>query len=141
MLDWLKDVILPVRRHDPRFGAMRYLRAARFWEGKANFRATGERVEVLLCGNSSGPTSEQRIFFDELQETYESLWPLLREKLATEARKVGVAASEFELVCVTIPEQPGPEAEWEMSYQTRPLSWHFTIRLRGRIPGEIVAEC
>jgi hypothetical protein len=32
MLEWWKDLVRPIRRTDSKFGELRYLRDARFWE-------------------------------------------------------------------------------------------------------------
>jgi hypothetical protein len=44
MFAWLKDLVHPIRKRDPRFGDMRYLRDAKFWEGTIAFQPTGRVV-------------------------------------------------------------------------------------------------
>ncbi len=143
MLEWWKDLIRPIRMVDPRFGNLRYLRDAGFWEGRAVFVPTGTDVEVLIAGHSSGPTDEQRVFFDELQGRYNSLWAELRKTLEIEARRVEIDAVKFVLVCVDVPPAgvDRSDGEWALSYQTDPPSWHFTVRMRGWTPTDVIAEC
>jgi hypothetical protein len=141
MLDWLQDVVAPIRKRDSRFGELRFMRTTGFWEGRTPFRPLGRAIEVLVWGHSGGPSDEQRAFFDVVEERYDSLWPLIKERLDTEARSVGAASDVFDLVAVSVPAEPGPSAAWELSYETRPPSWHFTVRMAAWAPGEIVAEC
>jgi hypothetical protein len=77
---------------------MPYLSDARFWEGKASFRPIDRDVEVLILCDATGPRDEQRTFFDNLEARYDSLWPAIKERLDTEARRVGVLTNKFELV-------------------------------------------
>lgn len=142
MLAWLKDLFRPIRLRDPRFGDLRYLRDARFWEGKVAFAPVGREVEVLISGPATGPTDEQRSFLAELERRYDGLWPGIKDKLLLEARDTAADGPlEFELVGLDVPEKPGPDGEWELSYEARPASWHFTVSLRGWEPGEVVGEC
>lgn len=132
MLEWWKDLIRPIRLVDSRFGNLRYLRDARFWEGRAAFAPTGTEVEVLISGHSSGPTEQQRIFFSELQERYNSLWAELHRTLAIEAQRVHIDTRTLVLACIDVPQagSDGSDAEWALSYETQPPSWHFTVQMR-----------
>lgn len=143
MLEWLKDLVRPIRITDPRFGQLRYLRAARFWEGRVAFPPIANDVEILIDGEPSGPMPQQRAFFDELQTRYESLWPELQAILATEARRLEIDVQDFVLVCLTLPAPSGSglETEWDLSYETNPRSWHFMVQMRGWLPAVVVAEC
>lgn len=144
MLEWWKDLIRPIRIKDSRFGNLRYLRDARFWEGQAAFVPTHTVVEVLISGEPSGPTEQQRVFFDELEQRYNSLWPEVRKRLETEAQRAQIdGAREFILVCVDLPPAGsiGSDPEWALSYETDPRSWHFTVRMTGWTPADVVAEC
>lgn len=131
---------------DPRarsaFGDLRYLRDARFWEGKVAFAPAGRDVEVLISGPATGPTGEQRAFLAELERRYHVLWRTIKDRLVAEASNTAADGHlEFELVGLDIPETPGPDAEWELAYEARPPSGHFTVSLRGWEPGDVVGEC
>jgi hypothetical protein len=141
MLAWFKDLIAPIHRDDPRFGVLRYLRDARFWEGKVPFRPTKRQIEVLVSGQPTGPTEDQRKFFDALEGRYDALWPAIKEKLDMESQRVGAVSHDFELVSIRVPERFWQDAEWELSYETRSPLWHFTVRLRGWTPAEAIGEC
>lgn len=144
MFEWWKDLIRPIRIKDSRFGNLRYLRDARFWEGQAAFVPTHTVVEVLISGEPSGPTEQQRVFFNELEQRYNSLWPEVRKRLETEAQRAQIdGAREFILVCVDFPPAGsiGSDPEWALSYETDPRSWHFTVRMTGWTPSDVVAEC
>jgi hypothetical protein len=59
MLEWWKDLVRPIRTTDPQFGKLRYLRDARFWEGRATFSPIAAEIEVLIPGEPSGPADKQ----------------------------------------------------------------------------------
>ena len=141
MLAWLNDLLRPIRKRDSRFGDLRYFRSGEFWEGKVAFQPTGSVVEVLISGTAMAPTDEQRSFFAEVERRYDELLPAIREILLEARRPTTPDDAQFELICVDIPATPGSHVEWELSYQTRPKSWNFTVTLVGWKPGEVVAEC
>jgi hypothetical protein len=143
MLEWWKDLVVPIRRTDPQFGRLRYLRDARFWEGHADFTPVATDVEVLIHGEPSGPTDQQRTFVDEVRQRYDSLWPNVHKVLETEARRLEIDSREFVLVAVSVPATSGTSLQtgWELSYETKPSSWHFTVRMTGWLPVGVVAEC
>lgn len=142
MFEWWKDLVRPIRKTDPQFGKIRYLRDARFWEGHAAFSPIAAEVEVLIPGEPSGPADEQRAFFDDIQKRYDLLWPDVLKVLDTEALRVESDGREFVLVCVDLPAPSGGgDCEWALSYETKPPSWHFTVQMKGWMPAEVVAEC
>ncbi len=142
MLAWLKDAIQPIRIHDPRFGPLRFFRDAQFWEGQAAFGPVGYVIEILVKGPATGPTEEQRVFYGAAQDRYRSLWPEIDRMLCEEAARVkGAKGAAFRLVCINLPADPGEGAVWELSYETEPSSWHFTVSLEGWVPRQILAEC
>jgi hypothetical protein len=141
MLEQIRDIFQPIRKTDPRFGDLRYQRAARFWEGRSPFRPLGHEVEVLISGASTGPTEPQRAFYGEVEARYPSLWPRLQESLVSEAQRVSAPTSDFKLVAVDIPEVPSEHASWELSYESAGRSWHFTLSLIGWEPKGVVADC
>lgn len=141
VFDWLRDLVVPVRRVDPRFGSIRYLRSGGFWEGKASFQPLGRPVEVLIWDDAQGPTEDQRRFFNDLEDRYDAVWPVFQQAIVAEAEKLGAATEGLELACVDVPQTPGVEAEWAVSYETQPRSWHFTLQLRGWTPEGVIAEC
>lgn len=141
MLEWWKDLVRPIRRIDPQFGSLRYLRDARFWEGRAAFSPIDADVEVLIAGEPSGPTGEQRAFFDELQTRYDALWPDVLRVMETEARRLEITSRAFVLVCVDLPAPGDADGDWALSYETNPPSWHFTVQMKAWTPVEVLAEC
>jgi hypothetical protein len=142
MLEWVKDIVLPVRTEDQLFGSLLFSRAARSWEGRALFRPVNTEIEVLVLGSPAGPSELQRAFFTELERRYEGLRPVVEQHLKSEATRVPSApGAAFRLVAVDVPEQPGDLAEWALSYETLPPSWHFTVLMRGWSPSQVVAEC
>ena len=142
MFEWWKDLVRPIRTTDPQFGNLRYLRDARFWEGHAAFSPIAAEVEVLIPGEPSGPADEQRAFFNEIQTRYDSLWPEILRVLETEARRLEIESREFALVCVDLPAFDGDvDRDWALSYETKPPSWHFTVRMTAWMPAGVVAEC
>ena len=142
MFEWWKDLVRPIWITDPQFGKLRYLRDARFWEGHAAFSPIAAEVEVLIPGEPSGPANDQRAFFDEIQTRYDSLRPEILRVLETEAHRLEIETREFVLVCVDLPDPGGgSEGDWALLYETKPPSWHFTVRMTAWMPAGVVAEC
>ena len=140
MLEWWKDLVRPIRKTDSQFGELRYLRDARFWEGKARFTPIAPEVEVLIHGEPSGPTDQQRAFFEDIQKRYDAFWPGVRRALEEEGRRLEIDNREFVLVCVDLPSLGLADSDWALSYETEPPSWHFTVLMIGWLPAEVVAE-
>jgi hypothetical protein len=119
------------------------VRDARFWEGRALFTPTGTHIEVLIDGDVSGPTDQQREFYDDIEKQYESWWPPVLRALKREAAQLGVEGQRVVFVAISIGRPDGARVirEWELSYETTPKSWHFTVRMREWLPVAVVAEC
>jgi len=142
MLEWVKDIVRPVRTEDPRFGSLLFSRAAGFWEGRSSFRPVNGPVDVLVFGSADGPTEVQRTCFAALEDRYEAILPAIEERLTTEANRVPAARGRaFRLVAIDIPEQAGGVTKWALSFETDPPSWHFTVLMRGWSAHQVVAEC
>ena len=142
MLEWLKDLVRPIRLEDPGFGPVRHFRDAKFWEGKTPFPPLGREVEVLIHGPEAGPSDAQRVFYKEVQDRYAALWPELERMLKAEAMEIEEShRARFCLLSVNVPAAPGQAVEWELSYETEPPSWHYTVTLQGWKPRAVLAEC
>lgn len=77
-----------------------------------------------------------------MERRYDAIWPRIRERLLVEADKVaGGRDVEFVLVGLDIAATPGPDVEWELSYEPRPASRQFTVSLLNWEPREVVSEC
>ena len=144
MFDWWKDLLRPIRIEDSRFGHLRYARDARVWEGRVHFAPTAMEIDIVIEGERAGPTGPQHLFFKQLEEQYDSLWPAVRARLMAQAQQAQIAGDlAFVLVGVGIPSigdaVTGPE--WTLSYELEPRSWHFTVRMIELQPIDVVAEC
>ncbi len=142
MFEFWKDLFRPIRKQDPRFGPLRYLRDARMWEGNRHFAPVGHEVGVVIFGEASGPTDRQCAFFDELAARYGGLWPAIRERLDAAARDYGLeGATQFRFDGLSIPEQPGDTADWDLSYETEPPSrFYFNVLFKGWTPVMVVVD-
>lgn len=142
MFEWWKDLIRPIRVVDRRFGVLRFLRDAGFWEGHTRFAPTARDVEVLITADAAGPTQRQHRFFADLEARYGALIVEITQALNREAERVGVRGSDYVLVAVDVP-LDGDEnaaAGWALSYEAKPPSWHFTVQMQGWSPVNVIAE-
>jgi hypothetical protein len=141
MLDWIKELFSPIRKADPLLGELRYLRDAKFWEGKINFQPLQKEVEILIDGEPAGPSEQQKQFYKTIESRYDHLWPNVDDKLKSEADAVKLEKiNSFELVCISIPQDPNANS-FELSYEANPESWHFTVTIENWSVKGIVAEC
>lgn len=141
MLEWLKDVFRPIRRQDPYFGTLRYLRDTHTWEGWIDFPPVGHRVEVLLSGTIEGPGDQQRSHLRELETRYSSLAPRLEALMFEQLSQSDPAGNaSFRLSAIDLPEDP-QAAAWELCFETDPPSWFFVVGMRGFDPEGVTVEC
>jgi hypothetical protein len=143
MIEWLKDMVRPIWLTDPQLGRMRYLRDTGTWEAWTEFPAVGRDVEVLLSGDVTGPTDDQRVFLQELKARYESIFTAVKSNLveATSADALNAAAVEFTLVVVDLPAEVTDEMSWELCYETEPKARFLAIRMKGWVPTNVSEEC
>jgi hypothetical protein len=131
----------PIRKVDPFFGQLRYLRDAKFWEGKINFVPLQRRLEILIDGTAAGPSEEQAQLYKEIESRYNEIWPYVQDKLKSEARNIKLEnIKSFELVCISITEDIQTPT-FELSYEARPPSWNFTVMMENWQPTNALAEC
>jgi hypothetical protein len=95
-----------------------------YFEGKGKFRPTGDEIEYFVGSDFSGPTTEQKHFYNKVQDCYDELiskiTPLIEDEFKNwkEDFKINDFKREFKLVAVTIP-RPNPHATiWDMSFET-----------------------
>ena len=139
MLDWIKDLFSPIRIVNPFFGQLRYLRDAKFWEGKISFAPLQKQVEILIDGNPIGPSEEQAEHYQTIESRYNEIWPHVENLLKSKVHEIKLEnIKSFELVCISIPEDS--TSGFELSYETDPESWHFLVIMKNWSPIEIVAE-
>jgi hypothetical protein len=143
VLNWLKDLVSPVRVADPVLGPLRYLRDTRTWEGWLAFGPTGTQVELLLSGPVTGPSAEQRLFLSQVQARYSELLPSLENELQ-QAVPAGVAVpGRFVLKAIDLPEELSGVPDWELCYEAEPAGdlSYFAVQLQGWRPVSVSVEC
>ena len=140
MLNWLRDLLQPIRVTDPVLGPLRYLRDTRTWEGWIDFRPVGHPVEVLLSGGPTGPEQAQKSLLQELAEKYVVLLPSVLGMLNDSAATHGMQGRlSFKLVAIDLPELAG--AAWELCFETEPPSAFYVVQMNGFSPVSASVEC
>jgi hypothetical protein len=95
-----------------------------YFEGKGKFKPTGEEIEYLVGADLSGPTNDQRNFYNKVQDSYEELisriTPLIEDEFKNwkEDFKIKDFKKEFKLVAMTIPRLNSNAISWDMSFET-----------------------
>jgi hypothetical protein len=143
VLNWLKDIVSPVRVTDPVLGPLRYLRDTRTWEGWIAFAPTGTQVELLLTGAMTGPTAEQRVFLSQLQARYSELLPSLENELRQAVPEDVSVPGPFVLKAIDLPEELSGEPAWELCYEVEAASGlsFYVVQLQGWHPVNVSIEC
>jgi hypothetical protein len=122
VLNWLRDIVAPLRMTDPELGPLRYSRDMGGWEGRLAFSPTNTDVEIFLLGPPSGPSETQRAFFREVSRRYEELWTLVHaEVCGCKGREGGTHLVQLVLEGITLRElgTSGPP-RWELWYKHDP---------------------
>jgi hypothetical protein len=120
---WLRDVFRPLRRTDPEFGDMLYLRQVQWWEACIRFAPTGTELDVFVHADEAGPSESQRRFLRDLTDRYGSLMEELDERLRAVAATMDLPSDvRFEPGLIEVPPAPGGDARWEIVFATVPVS-------------------
>ena len=94
------------------------------FEGKGKFKPTGDTIEYTIEADLSGPTNDQRNFYNKVQDLYDEIiskiTPLIEDEFKNwkEDFKIKDFKKEFKLVAVTIPRLSSNAATWAMSFET-----------------------
>ena len=109
---------------------------------KNEFSSTSKTSgNYAVDGKPIGPSAEQVEHYKAIESRYTTIWPQIEDKLKSEARDTEFEdIKSFELVCISIPEDP-TSGSFELSYETDPEAWHFTVTMENWVPSGIVAEC
>ena len=141
-LEWLLDVVRPVRRSDAQFGQMRFLRQVQWWEATMRFEPIDAGVSLLIRAPRSGPTASQRGFVREFQSRYARLEPLLVQELRVEADELGLpTTTKFVLDFVEVPATHGTNARWRLGFRTVPPHSDFSLTMQDWEPVSAAHEC
>ena len=95
-----------------------------YFEGKGKFNPTGDEIEYFVEADLSGPTNDQRNFYNKVEGLYDEIIskviPLIENefKNGKEDFKIKDFKQEFKLVAVTIPRLNSDTATWDMSFET-----------------------
>jgi hypothetical protein len=115
---WSKRTFVPLKRVDPRFGPIRFMRMSgahgpSYWEGSGTF--AGGEIEDLVDADEPGPTAAQRARRDELEKRWTSIEPALARFLLTNgtSAQFGTSSREFARWSLGSIAFPGPDARGE----------------------------
>ena len=124
----------PPTLSDSVFGTIRYQKVG-FWEGKVQFKPLSSEIEVLIDGDATGPTEEQRRWFRIVEEKYlaalpqiiEAAMPRVREWNKELTKEKLLAELKLETISVNKCE-PGRH-EWDITFYSEPLEHWVNITL------------
>jgi len=115
-----------------------------YFEGSGFFKPTGNEVEYFITANIEGPTKEQVLFYEKIQQDYNVLSKKCSEMIETEFRnwkddfKITDFNSEFTLVTITIPNQNNKPIEWDLAFETEHDENHqFTVYFKDFEPENV----
>jgi hypothetical protein len=118
----------PQTIQDDCFGTLTFMSfkdtSKNYFEGKGKFKPTGDEIEYFIDGEFSGPTAEQRNFYNKVQDSYgeiiSKIIPLIEDEFKNwkDDFKIKDFKKEFKLVAVTIPRLNSGPANWDMSFET-----------------------
>ena len=118
-----------------------------YFEGKGKFKPTGDTIEYFVSGDLTGPTNDQREFYNKLQDTYDEITskvtPLIEDEFKNwkDDFKIKDFKKEFKLVAVTIPRLQTKPTTWNMSFETIHDDNHqITVDFKDLEPDGIVID-
>lgn len=95
-----------------------------YFEGKGKFSPSGDEIEYFVEADATGPTNEQREFYNKVQDTYGSLVSKITPVIEGEFRnwkedfKIQDFNKEFRLAALTVPRLQTSPLVWNMSFTT-----------------------
>lgn len=129
MIEWWKDVFRPLRIEDGAFGQMRFLRQTSTWECQAYFRPINGPVDVLVEGDSTGPTASQRKTWQALPSHYARLADEARALIEKAVKEQQVDGFEFQLAAISLPRDSVSSHELELTFGNRSGPPQFDVRI------------
>lgn len=129
MFEWWKDVFRPLRVEDRDFGHMRFLRQTSTWECQAHFPPINGSVEVLIDGDSTGPTASQRETWQALASHYARLADEARVLIQKAVEDQQVDGFEFHLAAISLPRDAASSDELELTFGNRSGPPQFDARV------------
>jgi hypothetical protein len=110
------------------FGPLRFIEfknsTKNYFEGKAIFKPTGNEIEYFIKADLSGPTTDQRDFYDKVQNSYDEIIskviPIIEDELKDwkEDSRIKDFKKEFKPVALTIPRMTTKPLIWDISFET-----------------------
>jgi hypothetical protein len=129
LFEWWKDVFRPLRIEDRDFGRMRFLRQTSTWECQAHFPPIDGPVEVLIEGDSTGPTASQRETWQALASHYARLADEARALIQKAVEAQQVDGFELHLAAISLPRDSASRYELELTFGNRSGPPQFDVRV------------
>jgi len=118
----------PQTIQDDFFGTLKFMSfkdsTKNYFEGKGKFKPTGDEIEYFISGELSGPTIDQRLFYNKVQDSYDDIIlkiiPLIEDEFKNwnEEFKIKDFKKEFKLVAMKIPRLDSKPTTWDMAFET-----------------------
>jgi hypothetical protein len=147
-MKWLNNLVqsfAPPKRDDPKFGPMLYMgNKASYWEGKATFPPTGDKVEYFIDGAVDSDFVVQHANLDHICAHWQQLAHDLQPMLESSALRENVPAKQFVVASVSLPNKPITTApEWEITFvragdATKEVL--FSAKMKGLAPIQIYVD-
>lgn len=113
---------------DDFFGSLRFMTfkdsTKNYFEGKGILKPTTDEIEYFIEADLSGPTIDQRNFYDKVQNSFDEITskvtPLIEDEFKNwkEDFKIKDFKKEFKPVALTIPRMTSKPLTWDISFET-----------------------
>jgi hypothetical protein len=136
---------------DEFFGRLLFLdskdKTKRYFEGRRHFKPSSQDIDLVIFAEFSGPTEQQRKFFNQIEEDYSKLIEKIKPLIIDEFQNwqpdfiIKYFEKEFIPVHMSIPCLTQMETNWELAFNTiHDLNHTITITLRNFEPIEILID-
>lgn len=130
----IAEAFKPLTLNDPVFGTLRFQKVG-FLEGKVRFKPLSADVEVLVDGDSTGPTEEQRRWFKEVEDKFPALLPDIVEGAMPQIREWNADLTkdkmlqELKLETISVNKCVPGKHEWDLTFNAESLEHWVNVSL------------
>lgn len=122
-----------LKRTDPVFGELRYYPEICYWRGRVIFAPFNQEVEVDVGDDDDGLFTNQRAWYQELEQRYPALQSEIQQVVQS-SRRCSETFDRLQLERINFPDHPTEDVDFALGYTSTSTRWAYWVTVESWKP-------